>query len=202
MEVERALADLAEVRDRLAAVQRFPGYSAPAAAASGVLAVFAGFIQQEIAPAPAGPAEYRAYVLIWFACLGAALVLNYGAIALWFVHAGRHGREQTKTVGLTILPSLGLGAVLSAALIDHGLFWMLPGVWFASYAVGLFASRALVPAGVMIVAAAFALMGAVLLLSPQPDSVLSWWVMPLGFGAGQIVIGAMVWHAHLREAAR
>ena len=41
MELERALSDLAEVRDRLVRVQRFEGYSAAAAMASGVGALLA-----------------------------------------------------------------------------------------------------------------------------------------------------------------
>ena len=43
MEVERALADLAEVRDRLASLQRYRGYAGQAAALSGFL-----FTQDEV----------------------------------------------------------------------------------------------------------------------------------------------------------
>lgn len=201
MEVERAMADLAEVRDRLATIQRFPGYSGPAAVCSGAFAIIAGFVQQEAAPWPSTQTQLATYVVIWFICLGASLTINYGAIALWFLRANRHGREQSKTVGVTILPALVMGAVLSVALIDHGIYWMLPGVWCTSYAVGLFASRAMVPPGVMSIAAAFAVVGALLLLTNQPTTALAWWVMPCAFGLGQTAIGISIWQEQLREVS-
>lgn len=190
MEVERALADLAEVRDRLAACQQFKGYSGPAAAASGAIALVAGFAQFALVPHPATAADAKEYLIVWFACLAAALVLNYGAIAVWYARTGAtQERVRARSAGVALLPAIVLGAVLSLALILHGLIWMLPGVWYASYAVGLYASRALVPKGALPLAAAFGIIGAVLLLTPNTAMPLAWWVMPIGFGFGQIYIG-------------
>lgn len=190
MEVERALADLAEVRDRLAACQQFKGYSGPAAAASGVIAIAAGFTQLALVPHPVTAADDRMYLFVWFACLAAALILNYGAIAVWYSRTGAaQERVRARSAGVTLLPAIVLGAVLSLALILHGLMWMLPGVWYASYAMGLYASRALVPKGAIPLAAAFGIIGAVLLLTPNPALPLAWWIMPVGFGFGQIFIG-------------
>ena len=169
MEFERALADLEEVRDRLAACQQFRGYSGPAAAASGAIAIVAGVVQFAIAPQPVSDADMHAYLTVWFACLAAALALNYGALGIWYAqNAARQERVRTRSAGITLLPAIGLGAVLSAALILHGILWMLPGVWYASYAVGLFASRAMVPKGATQLAGAFGLAGALLLLAPDP----------------------------------
>jgi len=190
MEFERALADLEEVRDRLAACQQFKGYSGPAAAASGAIAVIAGIVQLALIPRPSTAADARTYLIVWFGCLLIALVLNYGALGMWYAqNAGRQERVRTRSAGITLLPAIVLGAVLSLSLILHGSIWMLPGVWYASYAVGLFASRAMVPKGALPLAAAFGIAGAVLLLSPDTTAPLSWWVMPLGFGLGQIFIG-------------
>lgn len=190
MEVERALADLTEVRDRLAACQQFKGYSGPAAAASGVIAIAAGFTQLALVPHPVTAADDRMYLFVWFACLAAALILNYGAIAVWYSRTGAaQERVRARSAGVTLLPAIVLGAVLSLALILHGLMWMLPGVWYASYAMGLYASRALVPKGAIPLAAAFGIIGAVLLLTPNPALPLAWWIMPVGFGFGQIFIG-------------
>lgn len=118
MEVERALADLAEVRDRLASVQEFRGYSGSAAALSGAVAIAAGIVQWVVAPFPQTPADTQRYLIIWFACLAAALAINYGALLVWYVrNAGLHERRQTRSVGIAILPAVGLGAVLSLAMI-------------------------------------------------------------------------------------
>ena len=197
VEFERALADLEEVRDRLAACQQFKGYSSPAAAASGAIAVAAGLVQLALVPRPSSPADERTYLFVWFTCLAAGLLLNYGALAVWYARsAGRQERIRTRSAGITLLPAVALGAVLSLSLIVHGAIWMLPGVWYACYAIGLYASRAMVPKGAIPVAAAFGIAGSVLLLLPDPMLSLQWWVMPLGFGAGQVFIGWLL----LRES--
>jgi hypothetical protein len=190
MEVERAMADLAEVRDRLANCQQFRGYSGPAAAFSGLCAVGAGFVQFILAPNPQSATEIYTYLTIWSACLGVALVVNYGALGVWYARtAGLQARSQTRTAGLSILPAVILGAVLSAALALHNMYAMLPGVWYSCYAVGLFASRSMVPQPVVSAGVLFACLGVALLLSPDPGLPMSWWVMPIGFGIMQTYIG-------------
>jgi hypothetical protein len=67
----------------------------------------------------------------------------------------------------------------------------LPGMWCATYALGLFASRSMVPFKVVLVAVAFGAAGALLLLLPGINP-LAWWIMPVVFGGGQIAIGAIV----------
>ena len=112
-ELERALIDIAEVRGRLAATQRFKGYSGVAAIASGIFAIVAGGVQATLVPFPLGNEQGRIYFAIWLVCCAAAAVLNYGAIAHWFVNdASARDRWQTRTVGLSILPALLLGAAL------------------------------------------------------------------------------------------
>jgi hypothetical protein len=193
MEYDRALADLEEVRDRLAACQQFTGYSGPAAIASGIIAVVAGLIQATIVSNPASEAGSRAYLAVWFTCLAIALVLNYGAIAIWYSRTRAHqDRSGARSAGLTLLPAILLGAVLSVAMILHQAVSLLPGVWYACYAVGLFASRSMVPKGTTPVAALFAAGGLLLLLWPDQRAPLEWWVMPLGFGLGQAYIGALL----------
>jgi hypothetical protein len=195
MEVERALADLAEVRDRLASVQEFRGYSGTAAAASGAVAVVAGAIQFAVAPAPQTPEEIGRYLTIWLSCLACALLINYGALLAWYLRsAGRRERQQTRTAGVAIIPAIALGAVLSLAMIAHRMFWILPGIWYSSYGIGLFSSRAMLPRGVIVVAAAFLVAGAALILTLDMDLPLHYWVMPIGFGLGQAIIGHLLSH--------
>ena len=191
-ELERALLDIAEVRDRLATTQRFKGYSAVAAALSGVFAVIAGVVQALVVPMPHGAHQHRLYFAIWFVCATAAMLVNYGAIAHWFVSdESARDRWQTRTVGISILPSVLLGGALSFALLAHDAVSYLPGIWFGCYAVGLFASRTLVPRGVLPIAVALLAFGIGLLFVP-PSVALAWWVLPAGFGAAQIGIGYFV----------
>ncbi len=192
MEVRRALADLAEVRGRLAIVQRFDGYSGTAAIASGVVAIASGIAQGLVDPQPRLASERRVYLVIWLSCLAAALALNYGAIVIWRLrNHGAQAAMQFRTVGMSIVPAIAAGAVITLALVLRDLEALLPGMWCAAYALGLFASRSMVPRAVVGVAVAFGAAGAGLLLAPGYTS-LAWWTMPLAFGLGQIAIGTIV----------
>jgi hypothetical protein len=167
MEVRRAIADLAEVRGRLARVQRFDGYSGNAAIASGYVAVGFGLAQLLLAPFPHTLAQRHTYLALWLLCLGIALSLNYGAILAWRArHRDEQSRVQVRTVGASILPAVAAGGVITLALVLRDELDLLPGMWCATYALGLFASRAMVPREVVTVA--------------------------VGFGTGQIAIGAIV----------
>ncbi len=194
MEIERALSDLAEVRDRLVGVQRFEGYSAPAAVASGIGALIAGYVQKQTAALPERPEELHRYVVIWMTCLAAALALNYGAVVIWaWKHRGPGAASRFRSAARSIAPSIVLGGLLTFALIDRSVYALLPGTWFALYAIGLFASRGAIPAATLPVTLGFTALAALFLLSPLQTIALAWWVMPLGFGLGQIAIGCLIW---------
>jgi hypothetical protein len=192
MEVRQAMADLAEVRGRLATIQRFDGYSGTAAVASGVVAILAGLTQAALAPQPSDDAGRRLYLWIWLSCLGCALAINYGAIVVWRArHRDAQAGFQFRSAGMSIVPAVAAGGVITLALLLRGLDDLLPGMWCATYALGLFASRAMVPGAVVVVAVAFGAAGATLLLTPGLNP-LAWWIMPAAFGLGQIAIGTIV----------
>ena len=197
-ELERALADIAEVRERLAAAQRFRGYSALAAAISGLFALVAGAVQALLVGTPANAHDSRVYFAIWFVCCAASIAVNYGAIAQWFVNdASARERWQTRTVGLSILPAVILGAALSFASLRIQEFGLLPGIWFGCYGVGLFASRLTVPRAVLPIAGAFVAIGAALLFVP-PGLSLQPWIPAVGFGFAQLTIAFLVARERVR----
>jgi len=203
MEIARALSDLEEVRERLAGCQRFHGYSGGAAALSGVAALTAGAVQGFLVPHPSTPEQVRLYLEIWLGCLAVGLAINYGALAMWYWRIADAGeRRQTRTAGATILPAMALSAVLTLALTEVGREDLLPGLWFSAYGTGLFASRGMIPRGMMAAALCYMAAGSVLLLWPAHAAALSWWVMPAGFGLGMLWIGWMLAHEHAGEHAR
>jgi hypothetical protein len=194
MDLQQALSDLAEVRDRLAHVQRFEGYSGPAAFVSGAVALVAGYVQFKLAPLPATPQAQHVYVTIWMSCLAVALALNYGAVVAWMLkHRGPGAQSQFRTAARSIAPSVVLGGALTVALLDHAAYALLPGTWFALYALGLFASRGAIPPATLPVIFAFSALALVFLVTRFSAYSLAWWVMPLGFGLGQIAIGTLIW---------
>ncbi|HEX3670835.1 MAG TPA: hypothetical protein VHT92_03925 [Candidatus Cybelea sp.] len=194
MELQRALSDLAEVRDRLVRVQRFEGYSAAAAIASGAAALVAGWVQRQLVPLPVLPAGLNEYVTIWMTCLAVALALNYGAVAVWvWRHRGPGASSGFRSAARSIAPSVVLGGLLTVALIDRGAYSLLPGTWFALYSLGLFASRDVIPESTFPVTLGFVALAALFLVSPLQSAALAWWVMPLGFGVGQVAVGGLIW---------
>jgi hypothetical protein len=198
MDLERALSDLAEVRDRLVGVQRFEGYSAVAATASGLGALIAGCAQRQLAPLPQLPDALHRYVIIWMACLGIALALNYGAVGIWVLkHRGPGAASGFRSAARSIAPSVLLGGLLTVALIDRSAYTLLPGTWFAFYSLGLFASRNVIPQSTFPVTLGFGALAALFLVSPLQAVALAWWAMPLGFGLGQIAVGALIWRERM-----
>jgi hypothetical protein len=118
--------------------------------------------------------------------------VNYGAIVLWFARNWSvRSRVELKTVGMTILPSIVAGGLFTAVFILRGELGLLPGMWCLCYALGLISSRAMAPRGIGWIAALFAASGAALLFAPG-NNALAWWVMPVTFGVGQAIIGALV----------
>ncbi|MBV8654395.1 MAG: hypothetical protein JO160_00020 [Candidatus Eremiobacteraeota bacterium] len=191
-DLERAIEAIAEVRQRIASAQRFKGYSAIAAAASAVFAFVTGIVQALIDPSPVTPHEGRLFFALWFICSAASIVVNYGAIAHWFAgDVSARERWQTRTVGLSILPAIVFGGILSFALLHGDALRFVPAVWCGAYGVGLFASRMMVPGGVVYVAAGFVLAGMALAFAP-PEVALAWWPMTVAFGLGQSCIAALI----------
>ncbi len=192
MDVTRAIADLDEVRSRLASVQRFRGLSGPAALASGVGALGTGLVQLAVVPHPGSAEDSARYVAIWIACLAFALAANYGAILVWLLrHWSARSRAELGSAGMTILPSVVAGGAFTLALLARGEIGLLPGIWCSCYALGLFASRSMLPRGAVAIAMMFAAAGCTLLFA-QGTNALSWWVMPATFGVGQIAIGLVI----------
>ena len=192
MDVSRAIADLDEVRSRLASVQRFRGLSGPAALASGLGALGTGLVQLVAIPVPRGSDDAARYVAIWIACLTFALALNYGAVAVWLVRNwSSRTRTELRTAAIAIVPSISAGGAFTAALLVRGEIGLLPGTWGLCYGLGLVSARSMLPRGVIPVAIAFAAIGATLLFAPGTNALV-WWVMPLTFGAGQIAIGLLI----------
>jgi hypothetical protein len=192
VDVTRALADLDEVRSRLASVQRVRGLSFAAALASGFGALGSGLLQLTVVPHPSGAQDGARYVAIWIACLAFALAINYGAIAVWLIrHWSARSQAELRTVGMTILPAIIAGGAFTAALLNRGEIGLLPGIWCTCYALGLLASRSMAPRGFVPIALAFAATGIALLFAPGSNA-LAWWVMPLTFGLGQLVIAGLI----------
>jgi hypothetical protein len=163
--IDEALAQFHHVRDIVLRRRRFHGYSGRARMACGALAL-AGSLTLTWGPVPA---TETAHLIGWAAILVAALLLNYGALAWWFIsHPEVRAEPALMKPALDAVPALAAGAVLSAALIAARQFQLLFGTWMLLYGLAQTTYRSALPRGVFLTGLVYMALGCLLLLFPQP----------------------------------
>lgn len=178
MSTQKVNEALSQVR-RLQAVfmsrQRFRGYSGPARMISGCLALVIAFLL-------ANDFVYThplSYLKAWGCLLLLSLVLNYASLARWFWFDPKVKREMRHLYpALEAIPPLIIGAVLSLALIQHQLYYLLYGTWMCLFGGANIASRHVMPRGLGWVGLFYLIAGTVCLLHPDMTFFNPW---PMGF---------------------
>jgi hypothetical protein len=188
MQLDRALLDIAEIRDRMSAVQVFRGYRAEVAALSGGLAILTAVLQGRFVPEPAR--DLVAYVQLWSG------VAAFATLATAFDFAVRWsndpaGRERVRILGAlrALAPCLVTGALTTGVIVRFApeLGWTLPALWSLLFAQGVFASTPLLPRLAWWIGAYYVAMGLLMLVFARGEQALAGWTMALTFGVGQIL---------------
>ncbi|MGL6096692.1 MAG: hypothetical protein ACRC7O_12960, partial [Fimbriiglobus sp.] len=118
MELHEALSQIAEIRTRVAATERFRGYRAVPVAASGGLAFFAAFVQPILVPNPVE--NLAGYLGLWVGtAVLAAAAAGSGVVARLRSPSDPLGRELTRLAVGQFLPCLAAGALVTAAVVRH-----------------------------------------------------------------------------------
>jgi len=91
--------------------------------------------------------------------------------------------------GLSFLPPLVVGALLTIALHRAGLFSMMPGAWLLLYGTAVATAGAFSVRVVPIMGACFMVLGTVALFAPTS---LWPWFMAAGFGGLNVVFGLII----------
>ena len=99
--------------------------------------------------------------------------------------------------GLALLPALVLGAALTWALATRGLTSALPGTWLLAYGAGTMACGLLSLRLVATMGACFMVLGLLTLALPPSAGDLC---LATGFGALQLLFGALIARQHARAA--
>lgn len=156
-------------------------------------------------------------VVIGATALGAALIadrqtLPWAWVTTWLAEAGiaagisvasmtlkAHWANQPMLAGplrklvLSFSPAIIVGAVLTAACVERGLFTMLPGVWMLLYGAAVVSAGTYSVSIVPVMGAAFMALGAIALVTPA-----SWGtaLMIAGFSGLHIAFGVWIARRH------
>jgi hypothetical protein len=195
MELQEALAQIAEIRQQMARAEVFRGYRAAPVAFSGLLAFGAAVYQSVRIADPI--ADLPGYLALW---VGAA-ALSAIAAGLGMVWRARHApasswsREGTRLAVEQFAPSVVAGGLVTIVLARTAqeCLWMLPGLWCILFGLGIFASSRLLPRATILVAIFYLTAGLACLEWARGPLALSPWAMGVPFGVGQLFAAAVLY---------
>jgi hypothetical protein len=191
-DLNRALGDISSIRRQMARATEFRGYGPATLVATGGIALAAALAQQLWLHNPA------AHVLLYFGLWATTAVLSAGLIGTQMVtraqrvHSGI-ADEMIRMAVEQFLPAAGAGALATVILINRapGVAWILPGLWQVIFSIGVFSSCRFLPR-LMLVAGAWYLAIGLVVLSLADNRALAPWTMGLAFGAGQLLVAAIL----------
>lgn len=183
---ERAMADLKFIRETMEGAAAFTTLSGAGLVVIGLSALGAGAL--------AGPTPGAAWLRVWIAEAGLALVVGVLA-TLWKARGARLPvlAGPLRKFGLALAAPLVAGGVLTAALARAGSYAVLPGAWLMLYGSGLLAGGAFSIRLVPVMGVCFLALGVATTLAPPalgPGALL------LGFGGLHLLFGALVARGH------
>ena len=198
MELREALAQIAEIRGQMARTEVFRGYRAAPVAITGILAFAAAGAQFAFVPDPAH--NVGAYLGLWLGAAGLSVLVAGAGMVLRDRLAGSSWARRTTWLAVEqFLPCIVAGALVTPALLriapEH--VRLLPGLWQVLFALGIFASRLLLPKATFGVAVFYLACGLVVLGLGLAS--LSPWAMGLPFGLGQLFAASVLYWNLERE---
>ncbi|HEY5413138.1 MAG TPA: hypothetical protein VIJ94_20700 [Caulobacteraceae bacterium] len=192
-DLDRALADISEIRSQLARGSAFHGYGAATLAATGVFAALAAIVQAALIPDPAH--NPLAYVGLWTATAAISVIV----IGLETVTRSRRehsgmAQEMIVSAAEQFLPAGLAGVLLTAVLLrfEPEALWMLPGLWQVVFALGVFASCRFLPRPMLLVGGWYLAAAMASLVVARGSHAFSPWAMGAPFAAGQLMVGAVL----------
>lgn len=203
-DLDKALADIQEIRSRIAAESDFLGLGPTALALSGVLALATASLQTLLlAGASVDPVPYFA---AWVATAIAAVLL----LGSEMLRRSRrqHSRLTDSMIQHAVLQFVPAGVAGAALLAVFGRFapealWLLPGLWLLLVSLGIFASARSLPRQMVLAGAWYFLSGFTVLMLAATDHTLSPWSMGVPFFVGQLLVALIVHRAseanHVRQ---
>lgn len=194
MDLRGALDQISEIRQHMARSQTFRGYRSATTAFSGVIGILAASLQDILIPAPAE--NLFAYVELWAAVAAVGILMCGIEIVIRYQRTDEGvQRDLTVTAVEQFLPSIFGGGLITAAIAWYApaAGWMLPGVWSILFALGILASRTVLPRAIIWGGAWYLLAGLFCLVLARGPWAFSPWAMGISFGAGQLLAAAILY---------
>ena len=193
-DLDKALADIVEIKSRLAQSSEFLGLGPVALAASGALALLVA-TAQSILPRATEPLPY-------FAAWVATAVIACALIGAEMLRRSRRHHtgladQMIREAVLHFVPAGVAGAALLAFFAQYApdQLWLVPGLWLILVSLGIFAAARSLPQGMIYAGAWYLLGGFTVLLLAAAGHTLSPWSMGLPFALGQSGIALLVHRA-------
>lgn len=192
-ELDKALAEIGDIRSRLAVGTTFQGLGPVVIASTGLMALALGVLQFML---PAFfSASIDAYLVSWvlLAVLCAVLIGAEMIARSQRIHGGLGDAMLVQAVE-QFLPSAAAGAVLTFVIYSFApdLLWTLPGLWQMVLALGIFASARTLVRGVKLVAGWYFICAFVVLVLSVDQTLLSPWLMAVPFTMGQLLMAVVL----------
>ena len=183
-ELYKALGDISSIRRVVANTTEFRGYGPATLTAAGV--------QARWVPDPA--AHVPAYLAIWIstAVLSAGLTGGQMYTRTRRMHSGL-SNEMLRMAVEQFVPAAAAGLLVTLVLVRAvpAAVWMMPGLWLVIFSLGVFSSCRFLPRP-MLVAGAWYLLTGLSALAMGGARAMSPWVMGISFGAGQLLVAAIL----------
>lgn len=183
----RAMDNLRFIRETMEAAGTFTAVSGWGQVVIGLTAILAAIIADRFA----GTAEW---VLVWAAEAFLALL-----VSVWFMYNKARLASLPLLTGsarkllFSFSPVFAVGMVVTVALMQRGLYGLLPGIWMLLYGTAVVAAGAFSVRIVPVMGAAFIVVGAAALFAPVAWGIA---LMIAGFGVLHIVFGLIIARRH------
>lgn len=191
-ELYKALGDISSIRRVMANTTEFRGYGPATLATTGVMALVAASLQARWVAEPAK--HISAYLAVWVttAVLSALLTGVQMYMRTRRMHSGM-SNEMLRMAVEQFLPAAAAGLLVTAVLVHYApaTVWMLPGLWLVIFSLGVFSSCRFLPRPIVAGGAWYLLTG-LSALAMGSARALAPWVMGISFGAGQLLVAAIL----------
>jgi hypothetical protein len=191
--LDKALADIRAIRSQMARGAEFRGYGPATVAATGLLAIFAAWVQGTWLPDPA--AEGFNYIALWVATAAISVTL----VGIEMVARSRRIHSGLADAMIHAATEQFIPAGVAGALLPVVLFrfapenlWMLPGLWQIIFSLGYLASCRSLPRPMYAVGVWYLVAGLSGLALASGARALSPWAMAVPFGVGQLLMAAIL----------